>query len=1024
MEVAASRSLSRGCRGGVQDERDGVAGIAVLGPVRLIDSEGKSREVGSHRQCVLLAVLVSRLGRTVRADELVEALWGDRLPDHPMAALQSRVFRLRRQLVAAEVGLDTDGSGYRLAVGRDRVDAGHFEDLLVEASARSGEPTTAVGLLDEALGLWRGRPYLEVAAHHAVLAEANRLEELRADAAELRAGLLLEVGEATEAARSMEALMGEHPFRERPVAIRMRALARDGRHAEALRVFQGFRRTLADELGLEPSPELRRVEEDILRHELPPVPRIGLPGNSLVGREAELAEVAVRLRAGRLVTLTGPGGIGKTRLALHAAARAAEQYPDGVWLCELANVGADGAVAPVIASVLRIERDAEHGEIERILQFLRTRQALLVLDNCEHVLEAARELIASVLRHAPATDVVATSRRRLGVEGEHVIPLTALRVPEWDDPDSPAVVLFVDRARSVRPDFTLTDDKLAAVCALCRRLEGLPLALELAATRMVSRTPSEMLDEVGERLDRLGDPARSKDRHRSIEAVVAWSYDLLGPNERHLFRTVSVFSGGFTAEAAAYVAETGRDDVMAALSALVEHSMVGARDLGGTTRFSMLEPIRQYAEARLAEQGERGHARARHAAWAAEWLERADAGLRSAEEAHWAKTVVAELANLRAAHRWSLDHDPDTAMRIAGAMFWYACWYGLSEAFEWAATTVARIRDEAGTPLAAACATAALGACRRGDMRDARALAERGIAAATSEPPAARFAWEALSSAEMMSGNYERTLGCQHHALELARVVGDTTHQAREHAARALALGYLGQLDTAHAELAAATSLATTAGNPTVEAFCDYVAGELRIETAPKEALPLFERARSVSRLIGNRYLAAIAGVSAVSCAARIGDPARALEGYGELLDYFERTGSRAQQWTTVRTVIETLTRLGRDESAAILHGALTTSPSAPPLIGRDAIRMHDAASTLAGRLGHEHFEHLAAQGASLGDEAAIAYALRSVDKLGGSDVGRGIGRHDGEDGVALGNQAASAQGVAHGPGHGGTHLG
>ena len=977
MGVAASSSLPRGCRGGVQDEREGVAGIAVLGPVRLIDSEGKSVAVGSRRQCVLLAVLVSRLDRVVNADELVEALWGDSLPDHPMAALQSQVFRLRRQLAAAEVGVDTEGSGYRLAVGRDRVDVARFEDLLAEAGARAGEATTAVDLVDEALGLWRGRPYLEVADHHAVLAEASRLEELHADAAELRAGLLLELGEATEAARSMEALMGEHPFRERPVAIRMRALARDGRYAEALRVFQAFRHTLADELGLEPSPELRRVEAEILRHELPPVPRIGLPGNSLVGREVELAEVAGRLREGRLVTLTGPGGIGKTRLALHVAARAEDQYPDGVWLCELANVSTNGAVAPAVASVLRVERDVEHSETERILQFLRTRQALLVLDNCEHVLEASRELIAAVLAQAPEVDVVATSRRRLGVEGEHVLPVTSLPIPEWDDAHSPAVVLFVDRARSVRPDFTLSDDNKAAVCALCRRLEGLPLALELAATRTVSRTPAEILDEIGERIDRLGDPFRSGERHRSIEAVVDWSYSRLGPIERHLFRTASVFSGGFTAGAAASVAGTGREEVIAALTALVEHSVVAAHDSGGTTRFSMLEPIRQYAEARLADDGERDRTRSRHAAWAAVRLERADAGLRSAEEARWAKAVAAELANLRAAHRWSLDHDPDTAMRIVGAMFWYACWYGMSEAFEWAATTVARVGDEGRPPLAAACATAALGACRRGDMRDARALAERGIAAATSEPTAARFAWEALSSAEMMSGNYERTLVCQQHALELARLVGDTTHQAREHAARALALGYLGQLNTAHAELAAATNLATTAGNPTVQAFCDYVAGELRIDTAPTEALPLFERARSISRLIGNRYLSAIAGVSAVSCAARIGDPARALDGYGELLNYFERTGSRAQQWTTIRTLIETLTRLGRDEPAAILHGALTASPSAPPLIGQDAIRMHEAASTLAARLGQDHFEHLAARGACLGDGAAIAYALR-----------------------------------------------
>jgi predicted ATPase/DNA-binding SARP family transcriptional activator len=969
-------------------ERDGMGGIAVLGPVRVIGDDGAPVPVGSQRQVLLLAVLVSRLGKVVSADELVEALWADKLPDHPMAALQSQVFRLRRRLAGVSVQLDNDGLGYRLAGDREGVDAARFEDLVAEARHRSSEPEVAVGLLDDALGLWRGGAYLEVADHAAVLAEANRLEELRADAAELRAALLLELGAAGDAARAMESLMDEHPFRERPVAIRMRALAREGRHAEALGLFDAFRRTLGEELGLEPSPELCMLEGEILRHDLPPAPRIGLPGNSLVGREVELADLASRLGVGRLVTLTGPGGIGKTRLALHAAARAAERYPDGVWLCELADVGAVDAVAPAVASAFHVERDAEHTDAERVVQFLRSRRALLVFDNCEHVLDGARDLIAAILAHAPDVDVVATSRRRLGVEGERVVPVNSLAVADWDDPDSPAAVLFVDRAQAVRPDFTLTDDNTAAVCALCRCLDGLPLALELAAARTVTRTPAEILAEVAERIDELVDPFRSKERHRSIEAVVGWSYDRLGPVEQHLFSTVSVFAGGFTAEAAASVAETGRDEVVAALTALVEHSLVAAHDSGATTRFSLLEPIRHYAEARLADNGERDHARARHAAWAAGWIQTADAGLRGAEEAHWAETVAAELANLRTAHRWSLDHDPDTAMRITGAMFWYACWYGASEAFEWAATTVARVRDETTPWLAAAYATAALGACRRGDMSEARALAGRGIAAAASEPTAARFAWEALSSAEMMTGNYERTLACQQHALDLARLAGDITQQAREHGARAVALGYLGQLDNADGELTTATTLAATARNPTVQAFCDYVGGEIRIDTDPAKALPLLERARDIGRLVGNRYLSAIAGVSAVSCAARIGNPAQAVGGYTELLDYFDRTGSRAQQWTTIRTLIETLTRLGRDEDAAILHGALSASLSALPLIGADAIRMHDAVTTLGARLGQDRFQQLSAHGAALDDDAAIAYARRCTtnDRTAGND--------------------------------------
>jgi predicted ATPase len=920
-------------------------------------------------------MLVSRWGRVVSADELVEALWADTPPRHPTAALQSQVFRLRQQIAAASVRVDHDGSGYRLAADRDRVDAARFDDLVGRAHGRSSEPEIAVGLLDEALGLWRGRAYLEVADHAAVMTEAARLEELRADAAELRATLLLDLGEAIDASRSMERLIEEHPFRERPVSIRMRALAREGRHAEALSLFDAFRRMLRDELGLEPSPELRSVEGEILRHDLPPVPRIGLPGNSLVGREVELAEITSRLESARLVTLTGPGGVGKTRLALHAAARSSEQYPDGLWMCELAPVGEIDAVAPAVAAVLQLERDAEHTDAERIVQFLQSRRALLVLDNCEHVLDGARDLVAAILAHSPDVDIVATSRRRLGVEGEHVVAVNPLPVADWDDPDSPAVLLFVDRAKAARHDFTLSDANTTAVCELCRSVEGLPLAVELAAARTVSRTPAEILTEIAERLDRLGDPLRSKERHRSIEAVVSWSYDRLRQPERDVFASASVFAGGFTADAAVVVTGVDRDEVVAAVTSLVEHSLVAAHDAGDSTRYAMLEPIRQFAEARLDRDGRRDHVRSRHAAWAAAWMETADAGLRTAEEAGWARAVAAELGNLRAAHRWSLDHDPDTAMRIAGAMFWYTCWYGASEAFEWAASSAQHVGEAATPLLAPVCATAALGACRRGDMATARALAERGIAAAASDPVAARFTWEALSSAEMMSGNYERTTTYQQRALELARQANDTTQQARELAARALALGYLGQVDAAHGELTAAEHLAATAGNPTAQAFCDYVAGELRIDSDATEALPLLERARNIGRLIGNRYLAAIAGVSAVSCAARLGDPAPALSGYEELLDYFERTGSRAQQWTTIRTLIETLTRLGRDEPAAMLHAALTASPTALPIIGPDATRLDQAAATLEARLGHDRFEQLTATGAALGDDAAIAYA-------------------------------------------------
>jgi predicted ATPase/DNA-binding SARP family transcriptional activator len=999
-------------------------GIAVLGPVTLVAADGSATAPGSRLQSVLLAVLASRSPHAVSADTLVEALWGEggALPAHPVAALQSQVFRLRRQLTGTGVVVVTEGSGYRLVTGAgagestgdseggsgsgsdrndgDGADVGHQDEAGVDAIrferlvARAGEhglaPAAALALLDEALALWRGPAYLDVADHDALRAEAMRLDELRADAAEARAGLLLDVGRPSDAARAMEALAADHPYRERAVALRMRALAAGGRPGEALAVLAAFRRTLAEDLGLDPSAELAAVEDDILRPGPRPAGRPGLPGNSLVGREVDLAEVGMRLAAGRLVTLTGPGGVGKSRLALHAANRSATVYPDGVFLCELAAVASSEAVAPAVATALGLQRGAGPAagrtDTERIIDFLATRRALLVLDNCEHVLEGARSLVGATLAGASDVDVLATSRRRLGVEGEHVVPVAPLPTPVGDDADAPSVALFVDRARDLRPGFALAGPGIAAASELCRLVDGLPLAIELAAARTVAQSPAEIVHDIAGRLDRLDDPQRSRERHRSIDAVVRASFEPLSAAERHLLCTAAVFAGGFTLAAATEVAEAEPGETAAGLTALVETSLVTARDVGGTTRFSMLEPVRQFAEARAAEAGALDGAQARHAHWAAAWTEEADAGLRGPDEARWAVGIAAEVGNLRTAHRWCLAHDPVLGARLAGGLYWYAYWYGATEAFAWAAETVARHAPTGGDAdlapaFASAFGTATLGACRRGELAEARTLAIRGTALAgetgESGVAATRWVWEAFSSAESLAGNYAGALACHERALAGARAAGDVGQEAREHAARALALGYLGRPEDSPAELATARALADTAGCPTVLGFCDYVAGEILIDVSPAEALPLLVRGRDAGRRVGNAYLAAIAGVSVVSCAARTGDPAGTVGGYAELLDYFERTGSPAQQWTTVRTLIEALTRLGHHEPAAVLSGALAASPAALPLVGADAGRMRDAEATLAAGLGPSRFAELVAEGGALGDDRALAYARR-----------------------------------------------
>jgi predicted ATPase/DNA-binding SARP family transcriptional activator len=970
-----------------------VAHIGVLGPLEVHADDGAVVALRSMRQRVLLAVLASRCGRVVPTDDLVDALWPDRLPANPGASLQSQLHRLRRQLDGTGATISTDEVGYRLEGPAEQVDAARFERLVADADAPGLGPARALASLDEALALWRGRPYSVGAVPTALEAEASRLEELRASALEGRCELLLAAGRPAEAAAVADQLAREQPYRERPVACRMRALARQGRHAEALRAYDDFRRRLGDDIGAEPSPELRSLEEEILRHETPPTPAVGVPGDSFLGRESELVAVAQLLDGSRLVTLTGPGGVGKTRLALHAAERQAGGFPDGVHLCELATVPDPAAVAAAVVTSLGIESRGTD-LAQRVVRFLQAKRALLVLDNCEHVSAAVGELVRLVLLRAPDVGVLATSRQRLGIEGEHVVVVGPL--PTGDEgavtdegqavddgpgePDvdrEPALVLLLDRAAAFAGRAPGPDERPAAR-ELCRRLDGLPLAIELAAAGCATHSVDELLDEVGDHLDRLADTRRAVGRHRSIDALMDWSYGLLGDGAKAVFRRISVFRGGFTAPAAAALLGWSTAESAAALVELADHSLTGASVVAGRARFSVLEPVRQYAHARLSEAGEEADARRAHAAWAVDWLEEADAALRGPDEARWVAAVGAELANLRAAHRWCLRHDAARSLRLVAALFWYGYWYGTAELFTWADEAVARC---SGPPraLAGASATAAIGAWRHGDLARARAIAERAVALVDADDTAARFAWEAMRSTEGLAGDHERAIACGERARALARAAGDPVHEAHDHVAGALALGYLRRPAEAERELRAASAILDRADNPTERAFVDYVTGEMLVETAPAEALPHLERARAAATSVGNRFVAGIAGASAASCAARVGPPGQALGQFCEVISHFHRADAWTQLWTAVRALVQALAGAGRSEEAAVLLGAMAASASAPVVRGPDLGRMEATVAGLAADLGAARLAELQAEGAALGDERAVAMACATA---------------------------------------------
>jgi tetratricopeptide (TPR) repeat protein len=451
---------------------------------------------------------------------------------------------------------------------------------------------------------------------------------------------------------------------------------------------------------------------------------------------------------------------------------------------------------------------------------------------------------------------------------------------------------------------------------------------------------------------------------------------LLDQAERKMFERLAVFAGGWTTAAAGDVADATPSD----LAHLVERSLVTPQ-FGGDVRFFMLEPVRQFAEARLAERCEIEQARRRHATWVVDFAEAAGVGLCGPDEADWRAGLDTELDNLRAAHRWCLDHDGELSIRLIASLYRYT-WSGApSEVSRWAAQAVSRYSDFSHPLLPVAYAVAALGWCFRGDLAAARTLAQGALAEAPEDPVSARFAWEALGDIETWLGNFDRAMPLYDRAIELARLAGDDHQAAISLLDRAVCPSYSGRVHEAIAECDAAAPLVDAVRNPSLDAWSDYINGEVRLDQAPLEALPYLRRSVAAARRIGNRTIAGVAGLSAISCEARVGDPDQALSQYGELIDHWHREGAWNMQWTTLRTLVELLTRLGRDADAALLLGAMTASATASPLVGADAARIAEAVATMRARLGDERFEALRTRGAALPDSEAVAFALECVGR-------------------------------------------
>ncbi|HVE46850.1 MAG TPA: BTAD domain-containing putative transcriptional regulator [Acidimicrobiales bacterium] len=624
--------------------------------------DGRTLPVAGHSERSLLAALACSAGRVVAVERLIDDLWGEDLPANPTNALQVRVSKLRRQLGGR---ISTRPAGYALEVEADDVDVVRFARLV---SGRRFE---------EALALYRGAPLPEFRDQEWAQAEATRLEELYLAAVEEHVENRLGDGGDVALVSDLEALAAAHPLRERLRGQLMLALHRRGRSADALARYQEGRRLLRDELGLDPSDALQQLEGAILRQEETlhvSAPNFRLPTNlparlsSFIGRDADLSRALAALGRSRLVTLTGPGGAGKTSLAVETARTAASSYRDGIWFAALAGVVDPAHVPLAIAEALGIA-DPALAPRELVSAWLSQREVLLVLDNCEHIVDACAGLVEQVLRSAAAgTRIMATSREALGVPGEVQLPVPPLAHAE-------AMALFVERAAAVNPGFELGPNE-GAVSGICQRLDGMPLAIELAAARVNMFPAAEIARGLNDRFRLLtGGPRTAETRHRTLRATIDWSHDLLTEPRRVLLRRLSVFRGGWTLEAAEAVCAGGAapaGDVLELLTGLVGQSLVVALD----GRFRLLETIREYAGDRLVDAGEAEAVRERHARYFVDLAEQTEPELRRPQQAEWLAQLRAEDDNFQLAMHWCRERatdEPDLGLRLAAALGWY--WY-------------------------------------------------------------------------------------------------------------------------------------------------------------------------------------------------------------------------------------------------------------------------------------------------------------------------------------------------------------
>ena len=962
----------------------------LLGEIEAVVDGGRL-DTGHARQRSVLGALLVDVNRPVPVVHLIDRVWADRTPYRARNALSAYVSRLR-QLLADVPGLRIarESGGYVLAADPLSVDLHLFRHLVRDARG-TADPGAAAALFGQALDLWRGEPF--AALDGPWFADVRTALQAEREAAALdRNDAALRAGRHTELLPGLAAGVRAHPMDERLAGQLMLALYRNGRQADALAAYQRIRTRLVEELGADPSPPLQQIHQQILDGDplpaarpvtdVPPAPArpaVAARGNlprrptRFIGREDTVARVAAAVREVPLVTLTGVGGVGKTRLAVEAAGRAQALFRDGAWLCELAPVADGSVVGHALSAALGVQQRQGLSIEQTVVEYLGTRELLLLVDNCEHVLDAAAQVLDQVVRRCPRVSVLATSRQPLGIDGERVVPVPPLPV---DD----AAELFADRARAHRPDFQLDPVAEDAVVEICRRLDGLPLAIELAAARMRAMNVAE----VARRLDNArfvsGGVRGALPRQQSLVGAIDWSYRLLSEPERALFTRLSVFAGGFDLDAAHGVCgEPGTDeeDTVELLTGLVDKSMVSALRGATRSRYRLLETLRAYGRERLREAGVEDLVGRRHCGYFTGLAERAARGVQRPDERDWVERMLPDFDNLRAAfERAVADGDIELALRLITSLPEVANLRVGYESASWAERTLALAGPD--HPLfAAAVGSAARGAWNSGDFAKARSLAARaGVRLPGRGTARIAYPGDVLADVALYEGDAEAAL--RYYRGEEARARGDDDPIRLVWTLYYVAVCHAVQRAPERGLAAAEESLrvAETTGNPTARSMGRYALGLVLKKTDPHRALALFEEAGDLAASVHNFWWHGIALMEAAATRAVHGDDtARACRALIEVLDHWDRVGDWSQQWLNLRYVVRLLVRLDAAEDAVVLHHGIVATGRSSPL---DAGRL----ATLAADLGEERFAAAALRGSALTRSAAVLYAKASLARV------------------------------------------